>query len=343
MVARSARLREQLALAKSLRADGRTWSDIASTLRIRYGLNARLAMRLAHGWTQAVTAQQWNHRWPDDPKTFKNISYWENWPSPTGHMPSLHVLDRLAQIYECDVTDLMAGWGEHGRDRRTDSNAEPQALAWQVEHLDLHQLTRTVADWAHSLPGDERHALLLKLSTAVAVAAASSSPPPAGQPHPVGAPALAGRWTSTYRYHSRSRAAEFEGRHTVDLWSENGRLIGRSLPHAERSVLDLDLTVNGTIASGTWTERTSPSGHYRAATYHGLLQLVVDPTGRQMSGRWLGVGKRFEVNSGEWRLTWDDQPDPSGARPVTTATTVESAGRAASAMSVNRPSSIFPT
>jgi hypothetical protein len=159
----------------------------------------------------------------------------------------------------------------------------------------------------------------------------------------VGASALAGRWTSTYGYHSTSRGAELEGTHVVDLRCENGRLTGRSLPHPERSVLDLDLTVNGTIASGTWTERTSPTGHYRAATYHGLIQLVVDPTGRQMTGRWLGLGKRFEVKSGGWQLTWVGQPESSDACPVTTATTVEPAGKAPSATSVNTPSSIFPT
>src|SRR5881398_1085283 len=69
MVARAARLREQLALAESLRGDGRTWSDVAAALRTRYGLNARVAMRIAHGWTQAEAAQAWNNRWPDDPKT----------------------------------------------------------------------------------------------------------------------------------------------------------------------------------------------------------------------------------------------------------------------------------
>jgi hypothetical protein len=129
----------------------------------------------------------------------------------------------------------------------------------------------------------------------------------------------------------------------VDLRCENGRLIGRSLPHPDRTVLDIDLAVHGTVATGTWTEHTSPTGHYRAATYHGVIQLVVDPTGRQMLGRWLGVGKRFEVKSGEWRLTWADQSAPPGPRPVTTATTVEPTGNAPSPMSVNTPSISFPT
>ncbi|GAA5118688.1 helix-turn-helix transcriptional regulator [Pseudonocardia adelaidensis] len=344
MVARSARLREQLALAESLRADGRTWSEAAAALRTRYGLNARVAMRIAHGWTQADTAQAWSRRWPDEPKTFKNISYWENWPSPTGHMPSLHVLDRLARIYECDVADLLAGWGEYGGDRSYDDGTEPETLAWQVGNLDLHQLTRAVADWAQRLPGDQRRAMLLKLSTAAALAAtASPTSPPLGQPRTVGASALAGRWSSTYRYHSTSRGADLEGTHVIDLRTEDGRLTGRSLAHPQRSVLDLDLLVNGTIASGAWTERTSPTGHYRAATYQGLIQLVIDPAGRQMVGRWLGVGKRFEVKSGEWRLTWADQPEPAGGRPVTTATTLEPSAKAPSEMSANTASISFPT
>ena len=53
MVARSARTREQLALATSMRTSGRSWSEIAGALRDRYGLGARIAMRVAHGWTQA--------------------------------------------------------------------------------------------------------------------------------------------------------------------------------------------------------------------------------------------------------------------------------------------------
>jgi hypothetical protein len=174
-----ARLREQVTLAEALRADGRAWPEIGAALRHRYGLNARVAMRVAHGWTQADTAREWNRRWPDDPKTFKNISYWENWPSPTGHMPSLLVLDRLAELYECDAADLLAGWGEHGGEQGPRGGAEADALAWQVDHLDLRELARAIGAWARRLPAEQRRALLLKLSSAAAVAAGrSSSTPP---------------------------------------------------------------------------------------------------------------------------------------------------------------------
>mgnify|MGYP003775895467 CR=1 FL=1 len=163
------RRHEHRELARSLRVQGRSWREIAATLRHRFGLPARVAMRIAHGWSQADAAAAWNQRWPDEPKSFKNISYWETWPSPTGHAPSLAVLDRLAQVYECDVADLVVGWGEHGSDDRPDP--EPQTLAWQVQHLDLPELCRCLAEWAQCLPAAHRQALLLKLSTAVAGAA----------------------------------------------------------------------------------------------------------------------------------------------------------------------------
>ena len=72
---RSGRQGEQRALAAELRGRGVPLAGIAAALRERYGVNARLAVRLARGWTQADVAAAWTRRWPDDPKTFKNVSY----------------------------------------------------------------------------------------------------------------------------------------------------------------------------------------------------------------------------------------------------------------------------
>lgn len=47
-----------------------------------------------------------------------------------------------------------------------------------------------------------------------------------------------------------------------------------------------------------------PTGYYRGAVYHGTIQLIVSPHGRDMNGRWLGFGKNFIVNSGDWHLEW---------------------------------------
>lgn len=113
---------------------------------------------------------------------------------------------------------------------------------------------------------------------------------------------LAGSWISKYRYRSASRGEEFTDTHLVDLGVDGGQLVGRSVPHPSGSELTLALTAEGRVVSGTWVERTSPTGHYRGASFRGLLQLVVAPTGHTMSGMWLGVNKRDMVNAGEWWL-----------------------------------------
>lgn len=98
------------ALVAEYRADGRTWAQIAALIAHEEHVNARVAMRMAHGLTQAEVARRWNERWraaAGSPGiTDKNISYWETWPE-SGHEPSLNTLKRLAQLYQCDVGELI--------------------------------------------------------------------------------------------------------------------------------------------------------------------------------------------------------------------------------------------
>jgi transcriptional regulator with XRE-family HTH domain len=104
------------ALVTQLRDDGWTWLQIATRIAEGEHLNMRVAFRLAHGWSQAHVAQQWNERWPGRQSragvTDKTISYWETWPQ-SGHEPSLRTLKRLAQLYHCDVGDLIED-GKYG-------------------------------------------------------------------------------------------------------------------------------------------------------------------------------------------------------------------------------------
>jgi hypothetical protein len=106
---------EQRALATRLRAEGLSWAQVVVEMRTRWGLNARQVLRVSRGLSQSQVATEWTRRWPDEPKTDKNVSTWERWPA-SGHMPSLLVLDRLARIYRCSVADLVADFDDYGVD-----------------------------------------------------------------------------------------------------------------------------------------------------------------------------------------------------------------------------------
>jgi hypothetical protein len=102
------RKQEREHLVESLRAEGKSWVEIVEVLRERYRFNARVVLRYAHGWNQRQAADEWNKRWPNEMKTFKMFSYWEMWPGPIGHAPSFDNLSKLAELYECAVSDLLA-------------------------------------------------------------------------------------------------------------------------------------------------------------------------------------------------------------------------------------------
>ncbi len=128
-----------------------------------------------------------------------------------------------------------------------------------------------------------------------------------GSPTPQTAPRgnHSGVWLSTYEYFSSGRDASFTGKHFVVLLQHGHRLTGRSLPQGSLnpdSPLTLDLQVEGNVVTGTWTEQTASDGYYRGARYFGALQMLVEPTGRRMAGKWAGFGKDMDVNTGPWEL-----------------------------------------
>ncbi|MGK5532485.1 hypothetical protein [Streptomyces sp. URMC 129] len=98
------------AFSVELREAGWAWGDIASLIQHEQHVNARVAMRLARGWSQQTVADRWNQRFPgqdgERPLTAKKLSYWETWPA-SGRQPSVTTLARLAQLYECETKDLI--------------------------------------------------------------------------------------------------------------------------------------------------------------------------------------------------------------------------------------------
>ncbi|ANY06687.1 hypothetical protein [Pseudonocardia sp. HH130630-07] len=325
--------REQLLFAGSLRATGAAPPAIARQLRDRFAVRALAAMRLAHGWSQSEAAAEWTRRWPDAPRTFKNFSYWENWPGPSGHAPSVDVLERLSRLYACGVHDLLADLPDHGAGDGDPADAE--TLAWQVRNLDLPELTRAVTRWADRVEHQERRAWLLKLSTAAA-AGASVIGSDSGRPGltvvraaPDESDRLTGIWLSRYTYVSTSRGP-IERRHhmTVDE-DRNGGVTVMSTDGSNDSPAQLDLFRERQALTGTWTEYTAPDGHYRGARYHGAIKLVLDPTGRAASGRWVGFDRAGEVDSGPWHLSLlTTRTGPATVREYASPAAPESVGDA---------------
>ncbi|MFI9245624.1 helix-turn-helix domain-containing protein [Streptomyces sp. NPDC053086] len=115
-----------------------------------------------------------------------------------------------------------------------------------------------------------------------------------------------GVWLSTYEYVSSGRGNEvLTGRHYVVLLQHGNTLTARSLPNGSLnpdSPLTLDLQVDGNTVTGTWTEQTAADGYYQGARYFGALQMLAEPTGRRMAGKWVGFGREFDVNTGPWEL-----------------------------------------
>ena len=64
----------------------------------------------------------------------------------------------------------------------------------------------------------------------------------------------------------------------------------------------MDLGVNGSVITGTWREQTSASGYYAGGVYSGAIQMLAEPTGRRLAGKWGGFGRDLEINVGPWRL-----------------------------------------
>lgn len=68
---------------------------------------------------------------------------------------------------------------------------------------------------------------------------------------------LSGIWLSAYTYESSGRGQTFISRHYVMVLQRGARLMVRSLPASE-SQLSMDLSVNGQVTTGTWTEQRQP-------------------------------------------------------------------------------------
>jgi transcriptional regulator with XRE-family HTH domain len=145
-------------------------------------------------------------------------------------------------------------------------------------------------------PADERYGLDRGEAMRVTGGTWIPAPDPKASQGP-----LTGIWLSTYEYESSSRGETFTDLHYVVILQYGAKLQLRSVT-GSASRLMMDLTVNGQVVTGTWTEETSPDGYYQGSVYHGAIQLLLEPTGHRMTGKWVGFGRDFDLNTGPWTL-----------------------------------------
>jgi hypothetical protein len=137
---------------------------------------------------------------------------------------------------------------------------------------------------------------------AMGMAAALAIPLSEGKAGTAAGP-LTGIWKSRYEYASSGRGGEtYADEHHVVILHRGAKVQVRSLAESAPSRLVMDLTANGQVLTGTWTEETNPEGYYQGAVYHGAIQLLLEPTGRRMTGKWVGFGRDFDLNTGPWTL-----------------------------------------
>lgn len=114
---------------------------------------------------------------------------------------------------------------------------------------------------------------------------------------------LTGIWRSRYEYVSSSRGNKsFTSEHYVMVIQHGSRIQVRSLPKTATGRVMLDLTIDGQVITGTWSEETDPEGYYKSSTYSGAIHMLLDHTGHRMKGKWLGFNRDGGVSDGPWVL-----------------------------------------
>jgi len=123
---------------------------------------------------------------------------------------------------------------------------------------------------------------------------------------------LSGIWQSHYRFTSSSRGGEYEAWHYVLIHHKDNQVIIESLSGVNHSYLMMRLSLDEQILTGTWQETTDPAGYYKGSTYYGAIQAVIR-TPEHIDGRWVGVDKERQVQTGPWELTYVGKELPAGA------------------------------
>ncbi|MEU3984431.1 helix-turn-helix transcriptional regulator [Streptomyces sp. NPDC026672] len=126
------------ALRRRMTELGSPIAAVAAEMRTHFGFRPREAWRHAHGWSLQQVADRLNDRSGQQGETIaaetSTVSKWERWPvMSTRRRPTIPVLIALADVYGCQVEDLLdlqdraelPAWELAVLNRMTPADAEP--------------------------------------------------------------------------------------------------------------------------------------------------------------------------------------------------------------------------
>lgn len=114
---------------------------------------------------------------------------------------------------------------------------------------------------------------------------------------------IEGTWLSRYEYTEGANSEPSVSEHRIEFKSDGNKWIGESISQPDESEVTLELTQDNAEFSGTWRERTAPSGHYEGREFSGLLMLTLNEQGTELNGMWLGASSSAgRIKSGTWTL-----------------------------------------
>lgn len=126
---------------------------------------------------------------------------------------------------------------------------------------------------------------------------------------------LSGHWHCCYWYPSNTHAGFDTSEYEVQAEQTGNQLVLQSLPTESGAYILVRLLVDGSYASGSWTENTAPNGEFKGMIYSGVLQLLIDNNEQHMIGKWVGIGQDLtrrapDVYDGRWEFKRLPLADP---------------------------------
>jgi hypothetical protein len=129
---------------------------------------------------------------------------------------------------------------------------------------------------------------------------------------------FSGMWRCTYWYPSNEKPGEETSEYYTVARQQGDKLTFESLPNRPNYMV-VNLTTEGSLATGNWVEDTDPNGEFEGMQYSGAVQLLISKDGQHMDGAWVGVGREklddgsYEphIYTGKWQMhRAGSQPKP---------------------------------